>query len=187
MQLPQAMTTEQMINGYATQTLGAIHLMYSNKYYGQMLVLIYSAIDSMGLLDAPPTQEDASGASFKAWVKKYLLPQNASLEFDELDFWAARCAVLHTYTSKSDLSRKDKARQIQYYSGDKKSAFATAFVAAVKDIDGGKHVAAHLEDTLLAFCKGLEAFMAVLKKNCSADPAYEKRMSDVLQQYQLPA
>jgi hypothetical protein len=140
----------------------------------------------MGLLDAPPTQVSANGASFKAWVKKYLLPQNASFEFNDVDFWAARCAVLHTHTSQSDLSRSDNAKQIQYYSGNKNSLIASAFVTATKDIDGGKHVPAHLEDTLLAFCKGVEVFIVELAKNCKADPAYETRMSQILQPYRMP-
>jgi len=183
---PQPMTTDEMIDKYFVQTLGAIHLMYSSKYLGQMLVLIYSAVDSMGLLDAPPAQVEADGASFKAWVKKYLLPQDTTIEFNEVDFWAARCSVLHTYTSVSRLSRDDKAKQIQYYSGDRSSPFATAFVLATRMIDGGKHVPAHLEDTFLAFCKGVEAFIVELTKNCKANPAYDARLRQILQQFQMP-
>ena len=186
MQSIRPMTTDEMINEYSAQTLGAIYLMYSNKYFGQMLVLIYSAVDSMGLLDASPVQVEADGVSFKAWVKKYLLPQDASFEFNEVDFWAARCSVLHTYTSRSKLSRNGKAKQIQYYSGDKTSIFASAFVAATRDIDGGSHIPAHLEDTFLAFCKGVEVFIVRLAKNCKADPVYDARMHQILQKYRMP-
>ncbi len=183
MQLPQVMTTDEMIDGYALQTVGAIRLMYTNRYFGQMMVLIYSAVDSMGLLDAPPAQTEADGASFKAWVKKYLLPQNPSLEFNEVDFWAARCAVLHTHTTQSKLSKTAKAKQIQYYGGDKTSEFASAFVVATRVLEGGSHVPAHLEDTLLAFCKGVQLFVVELDKNCKADPAYKIRMQQIIQQY----
>ncbi len=186
MQHLKAMTTEEQIGRFALQTIEAIQLMYSNAYLGQMFVLIHSAVDSMGLLDAPPAQVEADGASFQAWVKKYLLPQNASFEFNEVDFWAARCGVLHTFTSHSRLASNGKAKQIQYYSGDKASPMATAFVTTTRQLDNGAHVPAHLEDVYVAFCKGVQAFVVELEKNCKANPAYEQRMRNILQQYQLP-
>jgi len=35
------------------------------------LVLIYSGIDTLGLLAAAPEIEDATGETFKGWCKKY--------------------------------------------------------------------------------------------------------------------
>lgn len=63
------MTTQELIEKFCMNTLGATGMLYKEKLYGQMLVLLYSSIDSMGLLDAPPTQASASGESFKNWVK----------------------------------------------------------------------------------------------------------------------
>lgn len=170
---------------FVRDTIKGTRLMCEAKLFGQLMILIYSAIDSMGLLAAPASQVSASGASFKAWVSKYLLAQDRSLEFTEVDLWAARCAVLHTYTSQSDLSRKAEARQIQYYSGDKTSEFAKAFVIATRDIDNGAHVPAHIEDTWIAFCKGVIEFASDLEEKCKLDSAYEARLRNILQHHLL--
>ena len=148
-----------------------------------MLIVMYSTIDSMGLLDAPPTQISANGESFKNWVKTYLLP-HGQFDFNEVDCWAARCSVLHTFTSESDLSRKGTAKQIQYYAGPKDTPEAEAFVKATKQIDNGAHVPAHLEDTYQAFLKGLKSFANGLSDKCKSDSKYEKRLYKVLQQLQ---
>lgn len=178
------MTTKELIDKFCLNTLNAIGALYREKLFGQMLVLLYSSIDSMGLLDAPSTQTSASGESFKNWVKKYLLTY-PELEYNEVDLWAARCAVLHTFTSESDLSKGGKAREIQYYSGPKDTPMAKAFVDATKTIDNGKHVPAHIEDTYLAFLDALKVFPKDLLNNCVKDPAYEARLNKVLQVFIL--
>jgi hypothetical protein len=178
-------STDELITGFAGDTIKAAKLMYENDLYGQLMVIIYSAIDSMGLLDAAPTVTKATGGTFKAWVKKYMLSPGTVLDFNEVDLWGARCGVLHTFTTQSDLSDGGKAKQIQYYSGAKDSPFAKAFVTATKEIDGGVHVPAHIEDTLLAFCDGVRKFAADLQSNCKTNDAYEARLNNVLQQYQL--
>lgn len=149
-----------------------------------MFVLMYSTIDSMGLLDAPPTQISANGESFKNWVKKYLLP-HGMFDFNEVDLWAARCSVLHTFTSESDLSKKGMAKQIQYYLGAKDTPIAEAFVKATKQIDDGAHVPANLEDTYRAFLEGLKSFETELSEKCKFDSTYEMRLRKVLQQFQM--
>ena len=110
---------------------------------------------------------------------------DARINFNEVDFWSARCAVLHTFTSQSDLSNCGKARELQYYSGPKDSLQAKAFVATTPLIDGGKHLPVHIEDTLLVFLDALKKVPFDLSANCKADPAYEKRLRNVLQQFSL--
>lgn len=183
MSFPHKRTNAELISGFSLDTIEGTRLMYKANLLGQMLVLMYSAIDSMGLLAAPPSQISATGESFKSWVNKYLLPQDSNLEFIDVDLWAARCAVLHTYTTQSDLSRKATARQIQYYSGDKNSEFSKAFVTATRDIENGAHVPVHIEDTWMAFCNGIKAFAADLEDKCKTELAYEVRLRNVLQHH----
>lgn len=180
--MPQ--NVDVLIEKFSVSTVEATGLLYEKTLYGQMLVLLYSSIDSMGLLDAPPEQVKATGETFKNWVKKYLLP-NGQFDFNEVDFWAARCSVLHTFTSASDLSNDGKAKEIQYYSGPKDSPVAQAFVTATKEIDNGKHVPAHIEDTYLAFLKGLGSFVEILSASCKTDPSYEKRLRQILQLFAM--
>lgn len=82
------------------------------------LALIYSGIDTLGLLAAPPTVQDANGDTFKQWCVKYILPRVQPVEggpINAIDLWAARCGVLHTSTPLSALERAGKAHQIWYH------------------------------------------------------------------------
>jgi hypothetical protein len=81
------------------------------------LILIYSGIDTFGLLAAPPGILDATGDTYKQWCEKYILPRIHSVEGEPVttvDLWAARCGVLHTSTPLSKLEREGKAHQIWY-------------------------------------------------------------------------
>jgi hypothetical protein len=178
---------EKMITDFAKDTINAAQLLHSNHLMGQMMVIIYSAIDTMGLLDAPPGEEEATGVTFKAWVTTYLLPEDLSFEFNDVDLWGARCAVLHTFTAESRLSKGGHARQLQYFGGDKDTSLAQAFPATVRLMDGGgKHVAVNYDDMLLAFLKAIGRFAPVLEKNCKQNGSYESRLRSVLQQYHIP-
>jgi hypothetical protein len=176
--------TEALIEKFCANTVLSAKLLYDHGLYGQMLVVLYSSIDSMGLLDAPPTQAGASGESFKTWVKTYLLSLG-SFEFTDIDFWAARCSVLHTFTSESDLSIKGKAREIQYFSGSMDSPMGQAFVVATRQIDDGKHVPANIEETYLAFLRGIEVFGKALAAKCRNDAVYGSRVRKLLQRFSL--
>ena len=81
------------------------------------LTLIYSGIDTFGLLAASPGDLDATGDTYRHWCEKYILTRLRTIEGDPvtaLDLWAARCGVLHTSTPLSKLEREGKAHQIWY-------------------------------------------------------------------------
>jgi hypothetical protein len=81
------------------------------------LILIYSGIDTLGLLAAPADFNDATRDTFKNWCEKYLLARLPSIEgraVAAVDLWAARCGVLHTSTPVSRLSREGGAHEIWY-------------------------------------------------------------------------
>ena len=179
-----ASETDTQIEKFLTNTLTGLSLLYQANLYGQMLVLLYSFIDSAGLLDAPPTQMKASGQTFKNWVKKYMVI-DSRINFNETDLWSARCAVLHTFTSQSDLSISGQARELQYYSGPKDSPKALAFVKSASLFEGGKHIPVHIDDTYLVFLEALKVFSINLSVNCASNPAYEQRLKKVLQAYIL--
>ena len=170
---------EEIINSYFISTVDATRTLYEKQLYGHMLVVLFSSIDTMGLLDASPFQIDATGDSFKNWVKKYLL-QNPDIEFSDVDLWAARCSVLHTFTSESKLSRNGQAKQLQYYGGDKSSEQAQHFIAYTKGYEDGAHLPVHFEDLYGAFLSALRKFVPDLDANCQGNAAYETRLRKVL-------
>jgi hypothetical protein len=102
--------------------LKAIGALWDAELPEAALTIIYSGIDSFGLLAAPPGVLDASGNTFKQWCEKYILPRLQSLDgtpVTSVDLWAARCGVLHTSTPLSKLEREGTVRQIFYQFKDK--------------------------------------------------------------------
>ena len=78
------------------------------------LVLLYSGID------AAASQEPAAGKGvgerFEKWVDRYML-KGKPLPCTARELYAARCAVVHTFTPDSDLSKAGKARVVAYAYG----------------------------------------------------------------------
>jgi len=169
-----------MLEGYFLATTKAVGTLFREVLYGHTLVVVFSAIDTCGLLDAPPSQDEATGDSFKTWVKKYLLGR-PGIDFNEIDLWAARCAVLHTFTSESKLSKGGQARELQYYSGDKASSHIQQFISFTKSYDGGKHLSVHFGDFCEAFFQAMKQFVPVLDSNCASNQTYNNRLRKIMQ------
>lgn len=171
-----------MLDGYFVATTKAISALFKEDLLPHSLVIIYSTIDTCGLLDAPATQTEATGDSFKEWVKKYVLTDPA-LEFNEVDLWGARCAVLHTFTSQSWLSNTGKARQLLYYTGDKSKPHIQNLIAFTKNHENGAHLPVHYDDLADAVFTGMKTFVPDLAAMCTTSPAHLARLRKVVQTY----
>jgi hypothetical protein len=171
-----------MLEGYFIATTKAIGTLFKEGLLPHSLVIIYSTIDTCGLLDAPATQTEATGESFKNWVKKYILTDPA-LEFNEVDLWGARCAVLHTFTSQSRLSNEGKARQLQYYTGDKSQPHIQNLIAFTKSHENGAHLPVHYGDLAEAVFTGMKAFVPDLAAICATSPDHLARLRKIVQTY----
>ena len=88
-----------------------IEVCIDKKVSGPALILIYSAIDIVGWLDS--ADEHATKTSFIKWVETYLLKAKP-LKCTALELYAARCGLLHTFSSDSHLTSQRKARRICY-------------------------------------------------------------------------
>ena len=179
-------TVEEMVEGYFLTTVKAVGTLFREELYGHTLIVIFATIDTCGLLDAPPSQSSATGPSFKAWVKKYLLSY-PGIEFNEIDLWGARCAVLHSFTSGSDLSKAGHAKELMYYSGDKSSEQAQRFIAFSKAYEGGKHLPVNYEDLCQAFFQAIKKFIPDLDANCRSSQAHSARLQNILQIHPMSA
>ncbi len=171
---------DQMIERYFLSATKAIGTLFKEDLLPHSLVIIYSTIDTCGLLGAPPEQATATGNSFKEWVKKYVLSY-PDLEFNEVDLWAARCAVLHTFTSESDLSNAGKARELHYYTGDEYAPHIQQFIAFTRSYEGGKHLPVHYGYLAESVFSAMKAFIPDLAANCASSPAHVARLRKVLQ------
>jgi hypothetical protein len=97
--------------------LRAIETCINERLPEASLTLIYSGIDTFGLLAARPGAKYAAGETFKDWCQRYIVRRLQSVEGDQVtafDLWGARCGVLHTSTPLSRVGREGKARETWY-------------------------------------------------------------------------
>lgn len=119
------------------------------------LILIYSAIDTVGWLDTGDAF--ATKTSFMTWVDSYLLTGN-TLACSALDLYAARCGLLHTFTPDSKLRRDGKARYINYAWGKACVDDLWRSIELTKTEAG--YVAVHVNDLYEAWQIGVLRFCA---------------------------
>lgn len=155
----------RMLSWFKLQ-LKAIGTLWDAELPEAALAIIYSGIDSFGLLAAPADVLDSSGNSFKQWCEKYILTRLQSLDgilITPADLWAARCGVLHTSTPLSNLERDGNARQVFYQVRDK---------TGVNVILNTQQIPVRIDigSLGLAFKEGGIAFLADLKN----DPPNQK-------------
>jgi hypothetical protein len=67
----------------------------------------------LAALTRPIDAANTSRSVFIEWVEQFLLPESR-LVCTALDFYAARCGVLHTQSAESDLQRQGSARPLIY-------------------------------------------------------------------------
>lgn len=140
------------------------------------LALIYSGIDTFGLLAANPDIQYASRDTFKQWCDKYVLPRVQPVEggaANASDLWGARCGVLHTSTPLSASERAGEARQIWYHLDGKVGVnliTITAMPALVIDI----------KNLALAFKEGGVACITEINQDAIAFQAASDRSQHFL-------
>lgn len=127
-------------------TLLAIEKCIEERRHMPTKILIYSLMDSMAWACSPKI-ERATRKNFETWVQRWMMPRFAMLTIQvrPVDLYAARCAVLHSMTPNSELSRGGNARTIAYAWGrgkveDLRHALAGTGVSDV--------VALHYDDLL---------------------------------------
>lgn len=94
-----------------------IRLCMENNAQRAALQLTFAAIDSMAYLSLPVSKEYPSRTDFADWCDKYL-KFNCDEKIAGLEWFAARCGLIHQYTAESKLSKDGKVRMIGYYGGE---------------------------------------------------------------------
>lgn len=139
--------------------LAAIDSCFKDKHILPGLILLYSHIDIVASLNRPSAKEEGTRKDFKDWVNEYLLP-DSNLSCNADDLYAARCGLVHSYMAEARDTRSGTAKQIHY-------AWGTADVAERQELMQqkgwqSKAVVVHVDDLLVAFCRGLDRFIEVL-------------------------
>ena len=175
---------ESNIDKYFYSVIEAVDILHQRKLMGQVLTIIYSSIDACGLLDAPNAQEKATGKTFKTWVDKYML-SDSSLECTSDDLWGARCAVLHTHTSASDLSKASKVRELQYISGPPEHPVVAVFIEASKDIGNGQNIGINIDILVMEFLEAISKFSQDFSVRVEESDVCRQRAAQILQHFTM--
>ena len=78
------------------------------------LVLGYTTIDALGWMTAVDSTEQVR-KRFTAWTDEYLIPASrGKIQCTAIELYAARCGILHTFTSESDLGKQPGVRTVAY-------------------------------------------------------------------------
>jgi hypothetical protein len=137
------------------QHLAAIRLCLEQHLRTPALALIYVGIDVMANI-SQRDKEQANRHDFVYWSEKYM-NCSSRLGVSGLDLYAARCGVLHSYTSDSGLSRRRHARRIFYTWGNKTSDEPNAVLHRL----GLTEKMVKIEELSGAFEDGVSAFRTV--------------------------
>jgi hypothetical protein len=106
---------DPVVNGIYNGIRRGIEVAVANECYGSAVVLIYSGIESMAYLAMPVNQTDVGRKDFIDWADRYIrFPCKEQLT--GADLYGARCAMLHTYSVYSKMSREGKCRIVGYMS-----------------------------------------------------------------------
>lgn len=145
------------------------------------LILLYTGIDAMAHLTMPAGKDKVTRADFVAWVEKYLqfrgADKNPTLTLPGIELYAARCALLHTYSSEADLHKEGKVkRQIGY--GDE-------FLPEVAEKAEIKHlVMVSIRGLVDAFARGIAATLQDIKSNEPRSKLFSERLDKMV--HELP-
>ncbi len=147
-----------------------IKLCIDNQCERAALQLMYAAIDCLAGLGMPSSETRSSRRHFRAWCEKYL-KFNVAEEVTGLEWYAARCGLLHSYSATSDLSAAGDVRLIGYYSGEGPDVI-------FNPQESTELIMVRLEGLFDAFFKGLDSFVIDLYTDLDKD-LVDKRFKDM--------
>lgn len=151
-----------------------IEVTLENCCYGSAVKLIYSGIDTMAYLNTPAGQLDVERKDFISWVERYIkFPCKEQLT--GLDLYGARCAMLHTYSARSKLSREGKCRMVCYMD---KGIPEIRCKPGIDDL-----VIVSVSALADAFFKGIDEFLVVLFANKEKAAVAEERLKELMQEH----
>lgn len=161
------------VDEFGIHTVDAINQLVVANRYLQALVVIYSAIDTLAWVSLE--SGDVTRSTFVQWVDTYINPE-ILIGCTARDLYAARCAIVHSSTTKSKLIRDGNARELWYVTN---SSSAERLQKYAKSVDSNAYV---IPFTLLeaAFTEGVMNFSEALMRNPDLNIRCVERMKQWL-------
>lgn len=86
--------------------------------FSGVVIYIFVAIDACSFLSMPSERQKNTKEDFIKWVDKYLKTENTQpYLYVGKDFYGARCAKLHAFSSESAYSEKNNCKIFGYWDG----------------------------------------------------------------------
>jgi len=163
-------TPQQSLFSRINEFTKSIEILLDAGHSLSALIVLYTAVDIFGSTLRPETEPDTAGCYFKKWVDDYMIA-GSQLPFVSDDLWGARCALLHTHTTSSKLSRAGKARELHYYRSYGRPV-PPAMQTALGSLSPKGKQFLDLDAMHGAFVDGTRRFIVAIQR----DPALEKRV-----------
>jgi hypothetical protein len=165
--------SKKILEKHLSERLQSIRLCFGKGYYSSSLILTYCTIDMLAWLAMPCERTRSTKTDFVSWVKKYLLP-GSGLSVTAIDLYAARCALVHTYTSRSSLIEKGDASELLYSFGPAERA---AELEKAIDTAKGPAKAVHLENLFAALEQAIFSFLEEIQHEPQRRKVVEQRVA----------
>lgn len=142
------------------------------------LVLMYTHIDALAWAGSEK-QKQSVRRNYEEWVTRWLLPEFSAEAsgITATDLFAARCGILHSLTSKSELSSTGSAKQIAYAWGSAQTSVLDAAIATTAF--SRKLITLHYE-TLF---NGMKEAIAKFIQAAETDPSLMARLEEAADQH----
>jgi hypothetical protein len=164
---------DPVINAINSNIRRGIEVTVANGCYGSAVVLIYSGMDSMAYLAMSECQTEVTRKDFIDWADRYIrFPCKDQLT--GADLYGARCAMVHTYSVYSRMSREGKSRLIGYMD---KSVPEVRYNPAVNK----QLVLVSVPALAEAFFQGIDRFLVDAFSDKARAPIVEARMKNLVQ------
>ena len=149
-----------------------IRLLIENNYYFAALAMIYSGIDAIAYLGIPASKDEVKSPDFIAWCDQYL-DLSCPSQPNGVEWWGARCGILHTHSGTSRRSKSREARLIHYVDR------CDPPIMCNPDNDGGL-VIVSIHHLASAFFNGVDRYLVQLFANAEKAKVAERRLRNML-------
>lgn len=168
----------------------ALAVCVSSGCFMPALMLTYAGMDIAGAMYAPTEEYKASGAKFREWVARFILPSlNNQVSAQEL--YAARCGMLHVYSSSSTASpTAPVGREISYvgYTLEKELCIASlqAMTVSGQRADLSGFVVLSIQELVVAFDAGWLQMLHEVLTDSTKRPLFERHCAEQFNHVSMP-
>ena len=174
---PPVSADDALRNALIDGIVGEVHHVHQAGYLRATIILVYCGIDALAYLSMPQDHERVRQEDFVAWVDRYLVFRDG-LRVPGIEVYAARCAVVHTYTAEADLHRAGRVQRKIGYIDEALPEIQAA--AGVQNL-----VLVSVRGLVDAFCGGVQTFLRELVQDGLRRRTVARRLEAMVQELPL--